>query len=99
MDEGQNAITDLSPVNTALENLFLVFIFSYTLLIPLKQISPHKRWKQSKKVQAIKTQNNENQPAKKFSSSPPNQTKKPYTKNKAKPKQNCKDNFCSLTFI
>lgn len=50
----QNAITDLNPVNIPLENLFLVFILSYTLFIPLKQINPHKKSKTKQKIKAKK---------------------------------------------
>lgn len=39
----------LISVNTALENLFLVFIFSYILFIPLKQINPHKKMKRKQR--------------------------------------------------
>lgn len=92
MDEDQNATTDLSPINTALENLFLVFILSYTLFIPLKKVNPHKKMKTKQEFQANKT---------------PKQWK-PTNKTSPKPKQknphqnqnkNCKDNFCSLSFI
>lgn len=94
MDEGQNAITDLNPVNTPLENLFLVFILSYALFIPLKQINPHKKSKTKQKIQAKKS-------PKQWK--PTNQQKKnpqdPKTKQKStpKPKQNCRDNFCPLS--
>lgn len=96
MDEGQNAIIDLSPVNTSLENLFLVFILSNILFIPLKQTNPHKKMKTKQKIQE---NGNPNQWKSTNQKIPQNPNKKPHTKIKAKPKQSCKDNFCSLSFI
>lgn len=93
MDEGQNAIIDLSPVNASLENLFLVFILSNTLFIPLKQTLSQKKQKQHKKSKQTKTQNNENQPTKKIPQKA--KQKNPHQNQK----QICKDNFCSLSFI
>lgn len=75
-DEGQNAIIDLSPVNSPLKNLFLVFILKLHF-IPLKQIPSQKD--ENKKPKPMKT----NQP-KKF---PKTQTKKLHqTQSKTKTK-------------
>lgn len=95
MDEGQNAIIDLSTVNFPLKNLFLVFILKLHF-IPLKQIPSQKDENKTKNPNKQKTQNNESQPTNKI---PQNPNKKTPTKPKAKTKQNCEDNFCSLSVI
>lgn len=59
-------------------------------------MNPHKKTKTKQKIQAKENPKNENQPINKI---PQNQNKKPPTKIKAKPKQNCKENLCSLSFI
>lgn len=93
MDEGQNAIIDLSSVYSLLKNLFLVFILKLHF-IPLKQIpsqkDENKKPKQTKNPNQWKPTNQKNSPKPK---------QKNYTKPKAKPKQNCEDNFCSLSVI
>lgn len=83
MDEGQNAIIALSPVNSPLKNLFLVFILKLHF-IPLKQIPSQKD--ENKKTKQTKNPNQwkpTNQPTK----FPKTQTKKLHqTQSKTKTK-------------
>lgn len=85
MDEGQNAIIDLSPVNSPLKNLFLVFILKLHF-IPLKQIPSQKDENKTKNPNKQKTQNNENQPTNQQNSPKPKQKNPHQTQSKNKTK-------------